>query len=165
MKGERVMKVKVANDVYTPEDYPIMVILDDKDKENIAGMEKGVTKYACFSDKEKMNDEEKKEWAYKIDNRREVNTNWNGQELLSKRSALVELTKEGQCGLHLPEGCKLDPDDSLEAHTVIAAGIMRLIGTSNLSAIAVSVIKNMDNKDFVLPELKLENKAKDEKGT
>lgn len=152
------MKVKVANDVYGTNDYPIMVILDDKDKENIVNMGKN-TKYACFSDNEKMNKEEKEKWMDKTDNRRKVNDNWNGQELLSKRSALVELTKEGQCGLHLPEGCELNPDDAVEAHTTIAAGIMRLVGTSNLSSIAVEVIKNMENKDFVLPELKLETKG------
>jgi len=41
------MKVKIGDTVYDAEDEPIMVILNDADKKNIAGM-KHETKYCCF---------------------------------------------------------------------------------------------------------------------
>lgn len=44
------MKVKVGNKVYTAERYPIMVILSESDKKNIANMHPDATKYCCFPD-------------------------------------------------------------------------------------------------------------------
>ena len=44
------MKVKVGDRVFSSEDQPIMVILTDKDKENIANMDPDCTKYATFQD-------------------------------------------------------------------------------------------------------------------
>lgn len=42
------MKVKVGDTVYSGNDQPIMVILTDKDKENIRNMEDTATKYCSF---------------------------------------------------------------------------------------------------------------------
>ncbi len=42
------MQVKVGDKVYSAEDEPIMVILTDLDKTNIARMEQAATKYCCF---------------------------------------------------------------------------------------------------------------------
>jgi len=42
------MKVKVGNKIYDGEKEPVMVILTEKDKENIANMLPGCTKYCMF---------------------------------------------------------------------------------------------------------------------
>ncbi len=42
------MQVKVGDTVYSSEDQPIMVILTDDDKRNIANMLPECTKYAMF---------------------------------------------------------------------------------------------------------------------
>ena len=47
---ENVMKVKVGDTVYDGELVPVMVILSDADKENIANMLPKCTKYAVFPD-------------------------------------------------------------------------------------------------------------------
>lgn len=44
------MKVKVGNTVYDCEYQPIMVILSEKDKENIANMLPEATKYCAYPD-------------------------------------------------------------------------------------------------------------------
>ena len=44
------MKVKIGNKVYDAENQPIMVILSDKDKENIANMDENATKYCAYPD-------------------------------------------------------------------------------------------------------------------
>ena len=44
------MKIKVGNTIYSGEDEPIMVILTDKDKENIRNMSDTSTKYCMFPD-------------------------------------------------------------------------------------------------------------------
>ena len=54
------MKVKVGNKVYDPEEEPVMVILTEQDKKNIANMLPDATKYAMFPDK--MTEEEVKEF-------------------------------------------------------------------------------------------------------
>ena len=42
------MKVKIGNIVYDPNEQPIMIILSDKDKENITNMLPSATKYICY---------------------------------------------------------------------------------------------------------------------
>lgn len=42
------MKVKIGNKIYNSEDEPIMVILSEKDKENIKNMAPYCTKYCSF---------------------------------------------------------------------------------------------------------------------
>ena len=42
------MKVKVGNKIYDAENEPIMVILNDNDKENIARMLPDATKYCSY---------------------------------------------------------------------------------------------------------------------
>ena len=44
------MKVKIGDKVFSSENQPIMVILTDKDKENISNMHPNCTKYATFQD-------------------------------------------------------------------------------------------------------------------
>ena len=44
------MKVKVGNKIYDAENEPIMVILNDNDKENIARMLPDATKYCGYPD-------------------------------------------------------------------------------------------------------------------
>lgn len=44
------MKVKVGEVIYDEEEQPIMVVLTDKDKENIANMAPGCTKYCAYPD-------------------------------------------------------------------------------------------------------------------
>lgn len=44
------MKVKIGNEIHDSKDEPIMIILSDKDKENITNMDKNCTKYCCFAD-------------------------------------------------------------------------------------------------------------------
>ncbi|KKL53080.1 hypothetical protein LCGC14_2279000 [marine sediment metagenome] len=44
------MEVKVGDQVYDSEAQPIMVILTDQDKKNIANMDPDCTKYAMFQD-------------------------------------------------------------------------------------------------------------------
>lgn len=45
------MKVKVGNKIYDGENEPVMVILSDKDKENIKRMPSDKTKYCSFPEK------------------------------------------------------------------------------------------------------------------
>jgi len=56
------MKVKVGEVVYDSESLPIMVILTEKDKENIANMHEDATKYAEFNDDCGWSVEEKQQW-------------------------------------------------------------------------------------------------------
>ena len=42
------MKVKIGNKIYDSEIEPIMIILNNKDKENIKAMSSEATKYASF---------------------------------------------------------------------------------------------------------------------
>lgn len=56
------MKVKVGNKVYTSVDQPIMVILSDQDKFNIAHMAPEATRYAEFDDDLGWTNEQKIEW-------------------------------------------------------------------------------------------------------
>lgn len=44
------MKVKVGNRIYDPEVEPVMVILEDQDKENIKNMHPESTKYCMYPD-------------------------------------------------------------------------------------------------------------------
>ena len=44
------MKVKIGNRIIDAEDEPIMVILSDKDKCNIANMDPESDKYCCVPD-------------------------------------------------------------------------------------------------------------------
>jgi len=54
------MKVKVGNKIYDPNDEPVMVILEDTDKENISSMLPECKKYCAFPDS--MTAEEINEW-------------------------------------------------------------------------------------------------------
>lgn len=49
------MKVKVGNKIYDSENEPVMIILSDGDKKNIANMLPHCTKYCSFPDKYKEN--------------------------------------------------------------------------------------------------------------
>ena len=42
------MKIKVGNKIYDGEDEPVLVILSDSDKENIANMLPTATKYCSY---------------------------------------------------------------------------------------------------------------------
>lgn len=44
------MKIKIGDQIHDSKDEPIMVILSDKDKENISNMLTECHKYACFPD-------------------------------------------------------------------------------------------------------------------
>lgn len=44
------MKVKVGDKIYDGEDEPVMVILTEKDKENIINMADEGTRYCCAPD-------------------------------------------------------------------------------------------------------------------
>ena len=44
------MKAKINDTIYNSEEQPIMVILSEKDKENIANMPKEKTKYCSYPD-------------------------------------------------------------------------------------------------------------------
>lgn len=54
------MKVKVGNQVYDPNQTPVMVILTEKDKQNILNMLPEATKYCAYP--EEMDQEEIQEW-------------------------------------------------------------------------------------------------------
>ena len=45
---KRKMKIKVGNKIYDGEDEPVLVILSDSDKENIANMLPTATKYCSY---------------------------------------------------------------------------------------------------------------------
>jgi len=47
---EEAMKVKVGNTIHDGNDEMVMVILSEKDKENIANMPEDNTKYCCAPD-------------------------------------------------------------------------------------------------------------------
>ena len=55
------MKIKVGDKEYDAKDQPIMVILTEKDKQNIANMRPEATKYCQFN-KEKLTFEEVDIW-------------------------------------------------------------------------------------------------------
>lgn len=44
------MKIKIGNKIYDGNDAPIMVILNEQDKENIKNMLSSCTKYCIFPD-------------------------------------------------------------------------------------------------------------------
>lgn len=44
------MKVKIGNKVYDATDQPILIILNQLDKQNISNMSKEATKYCCAPD-------------------------------------------------------------------------------------------------------------------
>jgi hypothetical protein len=54
------MKIKVGDRVYDGSDIPIMVILTDQDKNNIARMPEWATKYAQYPDT--LTEEEVSRW-------------------------------------------------------------------------------------------------------
>jgi hypothetical protein len=54
------MKIKIGNEVHDGDDEPIMVILTNKDKENIANMAKECTRYCEHPDT--MDSEEIYKW-------------------------------------------------------------------------------------------------------
>ena len=56
------MKLKAGNKIYTTDDCPIMVVLTEKDKENIINMHPDATMYAEFNDNSLMTVDEKYEW-------------------------------------------------------------------------------------------------------
>lgn len=56
------MKVKIGDKIYDGDKEPVMVVLTDKDKTNIANMEPWATKYAQFPDS--FPDEEIKEFMH-----------------------------------------------------------------------------------------------------
>jgi len=157
------MKVKVGNTVYSTDDYPLMIILTNKDRANIENMSPTATRYCCFSDNHNMSKEEIEKWMDKLDNRKEVGVDPVEREQLSDCSALIEITKEGQCGLHLPIGKKADEVMENEKHTMIAAGIAKLIGGTNLATIAHDLMMVKEGAEFEIPLLININKEKGKK--
>jgi hypothetical protein len=63
-KGERKMKVKVGDKIYDGDKKPVMIILTDEDKKNIANMLPECTRYCEFPE-EGYSVEEIKEWMRK----------------------------------------------------------------------------------------------------
>ena len=59
------MKVKVGDKIFDGRDEPIMVILTEQDRKNIATMKPDMTRYAVFPT-EKMTSEEMIEWMEEI---------------------------------------------------------------------------------------------------
>ena len=59
------MKVKVGNKIYDGEKEIIMVILTDKDKENIANMHPKATKY-CQYPKDIVSKDEASDWMGEV---------------------------------------------------------------------------------------------------
>lgn len=55
------MKVKIGNKIYDPNNEPIMLILDDQDKENIKNMLPSASKFIIFPDH--MDTKKIEEWA------------------------------------------------------------------------------------------------------
>lgn len=56
------MKVKIGDKIYTPEkDGPIMIILTEKDKDNIKNMHDNANRY-CVFDEKKVEPKEVKTW-------------------------------------------------------------------------------------------------------
>ena len=63
------MKVKVENEIYDGEEEPVMVILSDMDKENIASMAPDATKYCVYPHTKRWvraNYKEIKKWMKEI---------------------------------------------------------------------------------------------------
>jgi hypothetical protein len=57
------MRVKIGNWWYAPQPgFPIMVELSEADKVNIANMKSDATKYACFDEKDPLDEEGRKRW-------------------------------------------------------------------------------------------------------
>ena len=56
------MKVKVGDTVYDGAVEPIMVILSDVDKRNIANMGPDARKYACFPEDTELSVDERTAW-------------------------------------------------------------------------------------------------------
>ena len=56
------MQIKVGDKIYSENDQPIMVILTDADKKNIANMLPECTKYASFPDDTKLTEDEQYAW-------------------------------------------------------------------------------------------------------
>ena len=54
------MKIKIGNKVYDSNTQPVMIILTDKDKDNISNMADWATKYCEYPDD--MSIEEVKKW-------------------------------------------------------------------------------------------------------
>lgn len=63
------MKVKVGNKIYDGDVEPVMVILTDADRKNIAAMSPDGTKYCCYPDEE--------QWT--VNNHEGINA-WMGEE-------------------------------------------------------------------------------------
>jgi hypothetical protein len=57
------MKIKIGKTIYDPNDQPIMIILTEKDKFNIAHMAPEATKYCAYPDT--MRPEEIEKWMDK----------------------------------------------------------------------------------------------------
>lgn len=56
------MKIKVGNEIFDAEKQPIMIILTQQDKNNIANMHPEAMSYACFPDNCGMSIEEMYAW-------------------------------------------------------------------------------------------------------
>ena len=62
------MKVKIKGRVYDANREPIMLILDDEDKENIENMAAGATKYCAYPDARRFTVEKIKAFMVVEDN-------------------------------------------------------------------------------------------------
>lgn len=63
------MKIKIKDKIYDGEIEPVMIILSERDKKNIANMSKDATKYCYFPDTEEWikNDYEKiRQWMKEV---------------------------------------------------------------------------------------------------
>ena len=56
------MKIKIGFKVYDSEEHAVMVVLSDKDKENIANMDADATRYAVFPDTDPSTVEDRLAW-------------------------------------------------------------------------------------------------------
>ena len=60
------MKVQISDCIYDSEEEPIMIILNAKDKENIANMDPKATKFCSYPDNEEWSVNNIKEWMHKL---------------------------------------------------------------------------------------------------
>ena len=74
------MKVKIKNKIYDAKDHPIMLILTDGEKKNIANMEKKAKKFLVFEDEHFKNEDAAKNFMKTDEDNEEVeNAKFNGE--------------------------------------------------------------------------------------
>jgi hypothetical protein len=56
------VKVKIGHTIYDADKEPIMIILNDKDKENLKLMQEDATRYCAYPDSDEWTSEKVTEW-------------------------------------------------------------------------------------------------------